>query len=94
MVVSILSLILSVYLFLKSAVMISMTRDVAFNAIATSDAGSMRQWIDILASSWSHSLAPIPVLATLLLLYSLLLLSVESQIRGKAREEKVEKGSY
>jgi hypothetical protein len=72
--VSVLSFMLAIYLFLKSAVLISLTRDIAFNAIVTSDAGSMRQWIDTLASSWSHSLIPIPILAALLLLYSLLLL--------------------
>jgi hypothetical protein len=71
--VSVLSFALAIYLFLNSAVLIPLTRDIAFNAIATSDAGSVRQWIDTLAPSWSHSLIPIPILAALFLLCSLLL---------------------
>jgi len=75
-IISVSSLILTIHPFFKSAGMISLTRDVAWHAIATSDVNSMRQWIDVLASSWAHSLMPIPILAILLLLYSSLLLSV------------------
>jgi len=76
-IISVLSFMLTVYLFLKSAVTISLTRDIAGETIATSNIQSMMQWIDTLGSSWIHSLIPIPILATILLLYSLLLLSIE-----------------
>jgi hypothetical protein len=47
--VSVLSFALAIYLFLNSAVLIPLTRDIAFNAVVTSDAGSMRRWIDTFA---------------------------------------------
>jgi uncharacterized membrane protein YhaH (DUF805 family) len=73
-VISILSLMATLYLYGREATLISLTRDVAGAAIAESDTYSMMRWIDTLASSWSCSFILIPVLAIILLVYSVLLI--------------------
>jgi flagellar biosynthesis protein FlhB len=75
-IISIVSLMATIYLYLRQATLMSLTRDIAGAAIDRSDKQSMMEWINTLASSWSHSLMPIPILATILLLYSTILLEL------------------
>ena len=76
-VISVASLILSIYLFIREAAVISLTRDVVSIALANCSAGGKEllvDWVNELAYMWSSSLLAVPVLSFILLLLSVMVL--------------------
>ena len=86
-VIGVASLILSAYLFIREATVISLTRDIIGIALANCSAGSKEllvNWVDALAYMWSSSLLAVPVLSLILLLFSVIVL-----IEGGRAERRV-----
>ena len=92
-VIGIASLILSIYLFIREATVISLTRNVVSIALANCSAGSKEllvDWVNELACMWSSSLLVIPTLSLILLLLSVIVLIEGRRVKHNISSRRVQ----
>ncbi len=86
-VIGVFALVLSVYLFLKEATMISLTRDIVGIALSKHppDKELLMDWIDTLSAAWSRSLLAMLFLGLVILVLSALTLYEEAELSKRLK---------